>query len=254
MTKHKYYSCRTPCRHSSIQTRFLSLYFSLYLLCLPLILADELPLSDFPLFHQASQWYGVCASSYSSIFSTSFGCDPVSPAACLCTDAAKSLKIASNIRSCAYVLAADASTEPRTATSLWASYCLTNAGVSARDETLLEDMPFFTQVGSWVREIAAEQTSSYIITYGCSEYTKVPCLCGNSASSFAIQEAIKTGISQGFQSDSDALMTSGSALFSSFCAINLKQPAVRSIGKPVSVSGAPPNWGFDGLLDNANLP
>ena len=199
------------------------------------VFADELPLSEFPLFTQATAWVGKCVASYSSTLSISFGCPSFTPAACLCTDAKKSLQVASSIRRCVRNGGLDI-TETTTATQLWAD-CLTNAGVSARDETLLEDIPLFTQVTAWVRTCAASQTDLYVTSLGCNDYTKAPCMCGDSTNSFMVQSAIQSCLKGGLLADSVKEMASGSLLWSSFCAINLEQAATRSIGEPSSVSG-----------------
>jgi len=103
------------------------------------------------------------------------------------------------------------------------------------DELPVSQFPLFTQVTSWIRTCASSETSLFITSFGCDDYTRAPCLCGNSASSLAVQSAIQDCISSGGEESSQ--QATGSMLWSSFCEVNLKQAATRTVGKPISVSG-----------------
>jgi hypothetical protein len=129
-------------------------------------------------------------SAASPTYSISFGCPPVNPAACLCTIAISSLEIATEISICLQGLVSH--TDKSTATALWASYCRTNAGVSARDETVVQDIPLYTEALGWVGSCVTGNTASYITSYGCTEATRAPCLCSDPASSQAVGSAIST--------------------------------------------------------------
>ena len=190
--------------------------------------ADEFPLSRFPLFTQATSLVGSCVSSVSSVFSTSLGCPKQNPAACLCTDALKSSSIAYRIRTCGMLFLSE--NERTTATNLWASYCLTNAGVSAHDESLMQDIPYFTQVTNWVAVCATSHTSQFISSFGCNDYTKAPCLCGTASSERLLSAMTRcASVASGIDA--------AESLFRAYCDLNRKSPATRSIGAPIAVSG-----------------
>ncbi|KAJ9657017.1 hypothetical protein H2198_004617 [Neophaeococcomyces mojaviensis] len=194
------------------------------------VLGDEFPLTRFPLYTQLTQAAAYCASSVSRTYRVSYGCDSVTPAGCLCTNAVSSSKVAYAIQSCIgdyYDRSILTS-----ATQLWASYCLTNAGVSAQDETILQDIPLYTQATFTVGYCVERQTALFITSFGCDDYTKAPCMCGNSASSMRVNDAIQSCVGTYV----DGAQGTASALWSSYCDLNLKQPAVRSVGAPVSVS------------------
>ena len=200
------------------------------------VTAEDFPLSKFPLYAQANSWVRSCVNSISPIYSTSFGCSQ-NPASCLCTDASKSSRVAQAIRNCVGIdsinIAASYS-HITTAASLWASYCLTNAGVSARDETYIQDIPLYTRVDSWVRSCAFEQYWTDVETFGCGDYTKAPCLC-QSASSVKHMSLLRNRIfGAGTSLDREE---SASQLWSSYCNVNLATPAVRRFVPPPSVSG-----------------
>jgi len=203
----------------------------LTLLLVVAVLGNEIALTQFPVYTQMTFTAAYCASSASSTYRISYGCDYASPAACLCTNALSSSKIVYAIGSC--IGNTDRSIVA-SATSLWASYCLTNAGVSAQDETLLQDIPIYTQVTNMVRFCATQATASFITSFGCNDYTKAPCLCGNSASSLMVRNSIQSCVGTYYGEDQEA---SATMLWSSFCGLNLQQPAVRSVGAPIAVSG-----------------
>ena len=207
---------------------------------------EDIPLSLFPLYKQATFDVGFCASSASSTLSISFGCPNSNPAACLCTNAASSLQVATLIRSC--VAEEETNKQTTTATELWASYCLTNAGVSARDETLVDDLPLFTQVSEQVAYCVTQNTETFITSYGCNGVERAPCLCDDPASSQAVVDAISTCIVDGVATSQSL---SGSALFSSFCEVNLQRAPTRTVGQPISVSGM--HTPLSRLLDRATF-
>jgi hypothetical protein len=156
---------------------FLGLFWST-----PITFHQDVPLSAFPIYTEAIEGVGSCVASASSTYSTSFGCPAVNPAACLCTNAASSLQVATAIRTC--VTDSDLSKQQTTsATELWAHYCLTNTGVSAHDETLVDDLPLFTQVTTGIAVCVTSVTESFITSYGCTDVTKAPCLCSDPSSS-----------------------------------------------------------------------
>src|SRR5436190_15135169 len=195
-------------------------------------IADDLPLTRFPLFTQAASLIGNCASSISARSSTSLGCHKQTPAVCLCNDPSKSLQIAHSILDCVSILPPKDST---TATQLRASYCLTNAGVSARDETRIQDIPLYTQVISGVQSCATSLTSMAINSFGCEQWTKASCLCADSSTFTRLSSLIQACVSSGGLSVEEQNTAGG--LWSSFCEANLKQPATRIIGAPISILG-----------------
>lgn len=192
----------------------------------------EIPLTQFAEYTQLPFQGRFCISSVPATYRVSFGCDLNTPAACLCTDPASSLQIATALRNCI----GDQPTYYATissVTQLWSSYCLTNAGVSAQDETILQDIPLFTQATNMVRYCASSATSSFITKFGCDAYTKAPCLCGTSASSMMVNNAVGSCVGT---YDPDDMQTA-SMLWSSYCDVNLRQPVARTVGAPIAVSG-----------------
>ena len=203
-----------------------------------LAIAADVPLSRFPVFTQATYWVGNCASTASKLFSTSFGCPSQDPARCLCTDASKSSRVVSGIRSCAsYYVADKGVTDLSTATQLWASYCQTNAGVSARDESQLEDVPMYTRVTNMITICATSWTDRFISTFGCDSYTKAPCLCQSVSSDQLLDSIVRcaSGVVNDNRNDASA-----SQLFKSYCDMNFNAPASRTVGAPVNVAGMSP--------------
>lgn len=182
----------------------------------------EVPLSAFPVYSQVSVWARNCVVQWSETLSISYGC-PNDAAACLCTDALKSQRGALSIRSCASVAG---STNAYTATELWRSYCSINAGVSALDETLINDLPLFTRVTAEVTRCVMSEAMDFAQTFGCNDYTKAPCLCGATDNYNTVQGAINACLLY------TSNRPSASALWSAYCDVNLKTPAQRSIGSP----------------------
>ena len=197
--------------------------------------ADDLPLSRFPLYTRVIAYVGMCANSYSSVVSKSQGCPQQNPAACLCTDAKISANVASGIADC---VAGLPFTDQTTATQLWASYCLTNAGVSARDETQFINIPLYTQVakgGGVITYCVTGASQAFAVSFGCTDYTKAPCLCANTASSYKVASRI-TECVHGAGTSEEAILAA-SSIWDSYCKVNLETPAARTVGAPVTVAG-----------------
>ena len=197
----------------------------------------EFPLDQFPIYTQAGSSVGPCVAYQSEAFSTSYGCPTGTPGPCLCTDALKSSKIGEAISSCVSYQEYDQQTS---AAQLWQEYCKTNGGVSIiHSETALQNIPLYTQITLGAASCLAHKTASYSITFGCSDYTHAPCLCGVEASSDKIWAAVSSCMTY----ESTDQVSSASMLLSSFCNINLVTPASRVIGAPITVSGKKrPRW------------
>jgi hypothetical protein len=191
----------------------------------------DFPLDQFPIYTQATSNIGLCVASQSSSYSISFGCPSLTPGLCLCTDALKSSSVMSAIRSCVYYESWEQQTK---ASQLWNSYCHTNGGVEIiHDETRLQDIPLYTQITSDARSCLVSQTYSSSITFGCSDYTIAPCLCGNEASSVQLWGSASSCMYYYSKSQ----ISSGYQLWQSYCNVNLATPASRVVGTPIAVSG-----------------
>ena len=205
---------------------------------------DQVPITDIQLYSQVAEDIQLCVSSELSTYSTSFGCSASGLAKCICLDSSKSYKVASGIRTCGEEVA-ETTSDVTTGTLILASYCLTNAGVSARDQTLLEDFPIFNQATFGIRYCAPSITSVYSKSYGCDFVTPAGCLCSNSQSSSAIQDAMLSCASQ--ENVSVTQRSTASILWSSYCNINLATSATRQINAVTTASGSSPT----GLLSSA---
>ena len=128
------------------------------------------PLTLLPIYTQATGYVGSCASSASSSYITSYGCNSFSnPGPCLCTNELSSSKIASAISSCGWYIDL-ALSDINSATSLWRDYCRTNGGVSViHEESRLQEIPLFTQVTGYMSGCFTDQTASLRATFGCSD-------------------------------------------------------------------------------------
>jgi hypothetical protein len=181
---------------------------------------------------------GCATSAYSSYYTT-FGCDSfTNPGPCLCTNALSSSRVAHRISSCGWGINIPLP-QIASATQLWREYCRTNAGVSIiKSETRLENFPAITQVTDYVSKCLTSGTDAYINTFGCSDYTVAPCLCGDPASSAKVWSyASDCASSNLFNADSISQIDSASLLFNSFCSANLASPASRTIVAPIKVTG-----------------
>ena len=224
-------------RAGSLLPSAIHLSLLLSLIPLPTLAQAEFPLTLLPIYTQATGYVGSCASSASSTFITSFGCDSFSnPGPCLCTNELSSSKIAYEISSCAHYIDL-AHSDVYSATQLWRDYCRTNGGVSViHEESKLQNIPLFTQVTGYVSSALTAATESLIQTFGCSEYTVAPCLCGDPGSSVKVWEEASTGAGRMlFGEESIAQLFSGSMLWSSFCQVNLATPASRTVVAPIKV-------------------
>ena len=197
--------------------------------------ADQVSITALPLYSEASDDDQLCVYSGYTSYITSYGCQLNDPANCLCTEASKSYKVASAISNCAYGVAQTVSTAS-TATQIWASYCLTNAGVSARDQTLLQDFALFTQATFDIGYCATSVTSRYSRSYGCDFLTPAACLCATSQSSSAIESAISSCASDAVVSDIQ-ISTIGE-LWGSYCKNNTATTATRVIGAVITPSAS----------------
>lgn len=200
---------------------------SILLLSQYLASAAEVALSEFPVYTQVTRAVVSCVQEWSSSLSVSYGC-PANAGICLCTDALKSRRATLSIRSCAIGYG---STNAHTATELWRSYCSVNGGVSARDETIVEDIPIFTQVDANIASCVTDKTASFVVTFGCTEYTKAQCLCGAVENYDSVRTAINTCLYSTYY------QASARSLWSSYCDVNLKTPAQRVVASPAMTIG-----------------
>lgn len=105
-------------------------------------------------------------------------------------------------------------------------------------ESKLQNIPLFTQVTGYVSSALTDATASFIETFGCSEYTVAPCLCGDPASSSRVwYEASTRAGNMLFGNEAVDQLSSGSVLWSSFCQVNLATPASRTVVAPIKVDG-----------------
>ena len=195
--------------------------------------ADQISITALPLYSQADLQVQLCVTSGYKSYITSYGCALDDPATCLCTDASKSYRAASAISTCIYDVASPISTAS-TATEIWASYCLTNAGIHARDQTLLQDFALFTQATWNIRDCATSVTSSYSKADGCDFLTPASCLCATSASSSAIQSAMLSCASE--ENVSDIQVSTIAELWSSYCQNNTATSATRFFSAVAAVT------------------
>ena len=227
---------------------FSTLSFALFLR-FSAVQGDQIPITDIPLYSQVELGIQDCVVTATSVYISSYGCPLDTPAQCLCTDASKSYKVASYLRSCGTVVAETLS-DVTTATQILASYCLTNAGVSAHDQTLLQDFSIYNQASFGIQFCATSITSQYSKSYGCDFVTPAACLCSSSQSS-AIQDALLSCASQGDVSASQR--STLSLLFGSYCDANLATSATRNIGAPITASGSSPTGTLSSAAPSATV-
>ena len=203
--------------------------------------ADQIAITDLPLFSRATDYVQLCIQSQQSTYIRTYGCTVTNPAACLCSDSSSSYRVASAISDCvdADLMWTDGRSQYTTATEILASYCLTNAGISARDETLLQDFPIYSQ-GPWqIAYCATSISSAHSRALGCDFYTRAACLCGTSQSSFAIQSSMLSCASQELYY-SQSLASTITELWSSYCVANIATSATRQHEAVITQSGSAP--------------
>lgn len=83
----------------------------------------------------------------------------------------------------------------------------------------------------------ASETAELRQTFGCSEYTVAPCLCGDPSSSARVWEQVTDCFNDYYFTDAAIQLVSGSQLWNSYCEANLKTPATRTIVEPIKVEG-----------------
>ncbi|MCJ1283126.1 hypothetical protein MMC26_002453 [Xylographa opegraphella] len=203
--------------------------------------ADQIAITDLPLYSEATLDVRLCVSTQHSDYISSYGCTVTNPAGCLCSDASSSYRVASAISDCigGVVDWSSGRSEFITATQIFASYCLTNAGISARDQTLLQDFPLYSRAQWELAFCATSLSSSFSTAFGCDFYTPAACLCGTSQSSIMIQSAMFSCASEAVISSQFSASTI-TELWSSYCAANLATSATRSIDAAVTESGSAP--------------
>ena len=204
------------------------------------ICADQIAITDLSLYSRATYDVQLCIQSQQSSYIKTYGCTVTNPAACLCSDASSSYRLASAISNCVdVVLGSSDRSQFTTATQILASYCLTNAGISARDETLLQDFPIYSQGPREVADCATTVSSANSRALGCDFYTPAACLCANTQSSFKIQSSMLSCAS-GRLYDSQTLVSTITELWSSYCAANIATSATRKLGAVITQSGSAP--------------
>ncbi|MCJ1434228.1 hypothetical protein MMC27_003595 [Xylographa pallens] len=215
--------------------------FGVFLVALSYFLsvyADQIAITDLPLYNEATTDVRDCVYTEHSDYITSYGCTVTNPAACLCSNATSSYHVASAISHCLGGIAETDRSEFITATEIFASYCLTNAGISARDETLLQDFALYSRATWYIGNCATSVSSSYSTALGCDFYTPAACLCGSTQSA-TIQSAMLSCASQ--ELDQAQLVASTiTELWSSYCSANLATSAARSIEAVATESGSAP--------------
>ncbi|MCJ1377855.1 hypothetical protein MMC17_000951 [Xylographa soralifera] len=192
--------------------------------------ADQIAITDLPLYNEANLDVRDCVYTEQSDFISSYGCTVTNPAACLCSNSSSSYRVASAVSNCidGVVDWSDGRSDFNTATAIFASYCLTNAGISARDETLLQDFALYSRAPADLGGCAASVSSSYSTALGCDFYTPAACLCGSSQSSVMIQSAMLSCASEELNSP-QLVASTITELWSSYCSANLATSATRSI-------------------------
>ena len=202
--------------------------------------ADQIAITNLPLYSRANLDVQLCVYTQQSDYITSYGCTVTDPAGCLCTDSSSSYRVASAISSCIDVVVNSESgrSEYTTATGIFASYCLTNAGVSARDETLLQDIPLYTRGDFGIANCALSLTSAFSTSLGCDFNTPAPCLCGSSSS--VIQSEMLSCASQEIYDSAQFIASTITELWSSYCSVNLATSATRVIEAISTQPGSAP--------------
>jgi hypothetical protein len=230
----------STCAHSSVFLIFLSVLFSI-----PLVAGqDPFPITSLPLWLEATGPVQFCVTTQTSNYATSLGCTELSPASCFCVNATASYSIARAISSCVLDVGEPAS-QITTATHIFADYCLTNANVSAQDETLIQDIPLYKMFRG--AGCATDMTSSFSTAHGCDFVTPAPCLCGNATSSYSLAQSMVSCMTDAGIASS--LWTSVTLLFSSYCSINLHNPANRTVDGKVEYGPASISGEFKSLLE-----
>lgn len=214
--------------------------------------ADQIAISDLPLFSRAGSRVQRCIQIEQSSYIRTYGCTLTNPAPCLCSEASSSYRVASAISDCVDVgvLWTDGRSDYTTATQIFASYCLTNAGISARDETLLQDFPVFTQGPSEVAGCATSISSEYMRSYGCDFYNPAACLCGISQSSFVVQSEMLSCASRRLYNSLSKVSTIAE-LWSSYCVANLATSATRQLGAVITQSDSAPTGAASSAVPSA---
>jgi hypothetical protein len=189
--------------------------------------SDEVAITKLSLFQQAQEFVQYCLTQQSLAYSATYECPTVTPADCLCATASVSHRIVTGIESCVTDGIGKYS-DLTTATQIWADYCSTNAGVSAKDEVPLLDIPLYHQGENFIAYCAENAWSKYSMNYNCDFVTPAPCLCTSTALSFEIVNSIMTCVTDGGKDVTD--VSTASALWNSYCAVNLENPATRTVG------------------------
>jgi hypothetical protein len=214
------------------------------LLSIPLVAGqDPFPITGLPLWSEADGRVQFCVTTQTANYVTSLGCTELSPASCFCVNATASYSIASAISSCVLDIGESAS-QVTTATHIFADYCLTNANVSAQDETLIQDIPLYKMFRG--AGCATDMTSSFSIAHGCDFVTPAPCLCDNATSSYSLAQSMVSCMTD--EGIASSLWTSVTLLFSSYCSINLRSPANRTVDGKVEYGPASNSGEFNSLL------
>ena len=192
--------------------------------------ADQIAITDLPLYNEATIDVRDCVYTEQSDFISTYGCTVTDPAECLCSNATSSYHVASAISSCIEELVDwdMGRSEIITATEIFASYCLTNAGISARDQTLLQDFALYSRAPANLGFCAKSISSSYSTALGCDFYTPAECLCGDSQTSTMIQSAMLSCASDELNTP-QLVASTITELWSSYCSANLATTATRSI-------------------------
>ncbi|MCJ1393137.1 hypothetical protein MMC18_006009 [Xylographa bjoerkii] len=205
--------------------------------------ADQIAITDLPLFTRADFDVKYCVSAEQLDWISTFGCAVTNPAACLCSDSSTSYRVASAISDCVdgEIGWSDGRSDLITATGIFASYCLTNAGISAHDETLLEDFSIYTEGPAQIANCARSVSSAYSTSLGCDFYTPAACLCGQS--SFVIQSAMLSCASEDVIYSPQFVASTITELWSSYCSVNLAHPATRQDEPIITDIGSGPTGG-----------
>ncbi|MCJ1401665.1 hypothetical protein MMC11_004882 [Xylographa trunciseda] len=200
--------------------------------------ADQIAITNLPLYSRATDDVQLCVYTQQSDYIGSYGCTVTNPAGCLCSDASSSYRVASAISNCINEVIdwSMGRSEFITATQIFASYCLTNAGVSARDETLLQDIPLYTRGGFDIANCALSLSSAYSTSLGCDFNTPAVCLCGESSS--VIQSAMLSCASQEILYSPQFVASTITELWSSYCSVNIATTATRTIEAIVTQPGS----------------
>ncbi|MCJ1300873.1 WD repeat-containing protein 26 [Hypocenomyce scalaris] len=203
----------------------------------PLSNADAIPITALSLYSEAGLDVQLCVYSQFTDYQTTYDCtDPNNQASCMCTDSSSSYRVASAISSCALVVI-DTPSQSSTATQIWADFCLTDGGVSAVDETLLQDFKLYNEMTFPIQFCATSITSAYSTSLGCEFVAPASCLCGNSQSSQAMAAAMSSCASAGVYPQV-SLASSITELLDQYCSANLQTSTFRELGVSVTLTMA----------------